>query len=316
MSWIRRILVPVDASAYSEAALPLALAFADKTGAEIRLAMVNEPADLSPGFWAEAFLANHAAYLESVENAVRQRLAVDRGVSSALLEGSVASSILGEAEAADADLIVMGTHGRGGVARMWLGSIADAVVRQSHVPVALVRAEEGEDGKAEASIDAPVDIDHILVPLDGSPFGEAAIEPGLELASAFSARLTFLCTIAAPVIGSSYLPDAAELNRSYVERAEEDARVYLSGLREQHSASGVPVEAEVVTGVRPAPGILGYVAGKGVDLVVMASHARHGLPRMVMGSVADKVIRGSGTPVLVIRAEERGAASDAAEEVA
>lgn len=269
--------------------------------------MVNEPADLSPGFWAEAFLANHAAYLESIENAVRQRMSVDGTVSSALLEGSVASSILEEAKASQADLIVMGTHGRGGFARMWLGSIADAVVRQSHVPVALVRPAEGESGEVEAPIDTSVGIDHVLVPLDGSPFGEAAIEPGLALARDFTASMTFLCTIAPPVMGSSYLPDAVELNRTYVEAAEEDARAYLTGVRDRHSEAGVDLRIEVVSGVRPAPGILGYIADEGVDLVVMASHARHGVPRMVMGSVADKVIRGSGTPVMVIRAEAGGA---------
>jgi len=315
MSWIRKILVPVDASAYSESALPLAIAFAKKTGAEIRLAMVSEPADLSPGFWAEAFLANHAAYLERVQEAVREHLPVESSISSTLLEGSVASSILGEAKSAGADLIVMGTHGRGGFARMWLGSIADAVVRQSHVPVALARPEVGEGGEVEASIDKPVDLGHVLVPLDGSTFGEAAIAPALDLCRSFSARLTFLCTIAQPMLGSSYLPDAAELNRKYLESAEREAQSYLTAVRTRHAGAGVAVDAEVVKSVRPAPGILAHIADHDVDLVVMASHARRGVPRAVMGSVADKVIRGSSTPVLVIRPEEE-ASSEPEEEVA
>jgi nucleotide-binding universal stress UspA family protein len=241
--------VPLDASAFSESALPLALTLAGRTGAEIRLAMVNEPVD-TPGFWTEAFLDNHAEYLDGVTTAVRRRAPVTSEVSSALLEGPVASSLLAEADASGADLVVMGTPGRGGVAGMWLGSVAEAIVRQSALPVTLVRAEES----GARGLDAPTNVSHVVVPLDGSAFGEAAITPALEVCRTLSDRLTFLFTIAHPVLGLALLPDAAELNRAFIERAEADARTYLCPLRERYAGTGVGIHVDVMTGVRPFSG--------------------------------------------------------------
>jgi nucleotide-binding universal stress UspA family protein len=296
---IRKVLVPVDGSAFSEAALPMAIAVAGKAGAEVRLVMVSEPANLAPGAWAEAFLANHADYLESTAEGVRTEAKAGTVVTSMLLEGPVSKAICDEAEGAGADLVVMSTHGHGGLTRMWLGSTTDAVLRQSPVPVLLVRPEE--DGDGPPSVGGSVG--HVAVALDGSDFAEAALDPGLEMARLFEAKVTLLRTVMHPVLTSAYLPDTVEMTEAYLERAEEEARAYLGEVLAAR-AIGSDVEVDVIVSQRPATGILQFVTESGADLVVMASHGRHGVVRAVVGSVTDKVIRAGHTPVLIVHPTE------------
>ena len=139
---LKKILVPVDGSTFGEYALPTALELSRQADADIRLAMVNQPAGLMGG-WEEAFQSTHITYLESLEAKVAEVAASP--VSTALLDGDVPDALCQEAIRSDSDLIVMSTHGRGGLTRMWLGSVADAVVRQSSTPVLLVRPSEGEE---------------------------------------------------------------------------------------------------------------------------------------------------------------------------
>ena len=296
---IRKVLVPVDGSAFSEAALPMAIAVAGKAGAEVRLVMVSEPANLAPGVWAEAFLTNHAEYLEATAEGVRTAAKAGTVVTSTLIEGPVSKAICDEAEGAGADLVVMSTHGHGGLTRMWLGSTTDAVLRQSPVPVLLVRPEE--DGDGPPSVGGSVG--HVAIALDGSDFAEAALDPGLEMARLFEAKVTLLRTVMHPVLTSAYLPDTVEMTEAYLERAEEEARAYLGEVLAAR-AIGSDVEVEVIVSQRPATGILQFVTESGADLVVMASHGRHGVVRAVVGSVTDKVIRAGHTPVLIVHPTE------------
>lgn len=301
---IRKILVPVDGSAFAESAVPLALALADQAGAEIRLAMVNEPINLPPGVWAEAFLATHAKYLEAITESVESRRSSEGAVSSVLLEGEVASTLCDEATISEADLVVMSTHGHGGLTRLWLGSVADALLRDSPVPILLVRPlEEAETAPSEPP---PVVMERIVVALDGSAFAEAALEPALELARLFGASVTLLKAVSYPVLISSYLPDTVQHNEAFIRQAEEEALEYLDGVRARYGDLSVPLSAEVLVSPRPAAGVLEHVQEAGDDLIAMASHARHGLARAVIGSIADKVVRGSHTPVLIVHPVDRG----------
>ncbi len=293
-----KILVPVDGSAFAESAIPLALSLAEKAGADIRLAMVSEPANLPPGVWAEAFLATHSQYLDSITDSLASRSGPETSVSATLLEGEVSRAICEEAESSGADLVVMSTHGHGGLTRVWLGSVAEGVVRSSSSPVVLVRPREVE--AEDEAPEAPDTLSHIVVPLDGSDFAEAAIEPALELARLFAASVTLLRTVSYPVLISSYLPDTAEENQAFIRQAEQEARDYLDLVRSRYDGAGVPLALEVLVSPRPAAGVLDHVEESGADFVAMASHARHGLARVVIGSIADKVIRGSHTPVMIV----------------
>lgn len=310
---IGKILVPVDGSAFAECALPLALALSEKTGAELRLAMVNEPLDITPGPWAEAFLSNHMEYLDSITRSMAHRVAPTTRLSSTLLEGEVAQALCAEAIASDVDLIIISTHGHGGLTRMWLGSVADAVLRESNIPVMLVRPRETEtetDGLV-----SPETIKHVVIPLDGSAFGEAALKPALEFGDRFGASYTLLRTVAYPSMISPYLPDTVQHNALLMKQLEEDAWAYLETIRKEVDDGSRQVDARVLVNKGPASGVLEYVAASGADFVAMASHSRHGIARFTLGSVADKVIRGSHTPVLIVHPQRvEGTASS--EEVA
>ena len=293
---IRTILVPVDGSAFAECALPLALALSEKTGAEIRLAMVNEPLDLTPGPWAEAFLNNHVEYLDSITGSMANRLGPSTPLSSALLEGEVAHALCAEAIDSHVDLIVMSTHGHGGFTRIWLGSVADGVLSESPVPVMLVRPQESGTG----GLVSPETLSHIVIPLDGTAFGEAALEPALELGDRFGASYTLLRTVAYPAMVSPYLPDTVQYNALLMKQLEAEAEAYLETVRQKVDNGSRQVGTQVLINQGAAGGVLKYVAASGADFVAMASHNRHGIARVALGSVADEVMRGSHTPVLIV----------------
>ncbi|MCH8812561.1 MAG: universal stress protein [Gemmatimonadetes bacterium] len=300
---LKKILVPVDGSAFGESALPVALELSRRADADVRLAMVNQPAGLIGG-WEEAFQSTHITYLESLEGKVAKVAA--RPVSTALLDGDVPDALCQEAQRSDSDLIVMSTHGRGGLTRMWLGSVADAVVRRSSTPVLLVRPPEGEAPFLE--VEEPK-IRRVLIPLEGSTLSEGAIEPALELGALFGASFTLLRVIAFPFMGGSFLPETLQTNRSILEEAETEARAYLEGVRSNLDDGSRRIDIDVVVNQQPARGILDYAAANNVDLVSIATHGRGGVERTLLGSTADKVIRGADTPTLIVRPLNKEAAS-------
>ena len=189
---------------------------------------------------------------------------------------------------------------------MWLGSVADAVVRQSSTPVLLVRPPEGEGQFLE--VEEPK-IRRVLIPLEGSTLSEAAIEPGLELGSLFGASFTLLRVIAFPIVGSSYLPETVQTNRSILEETEKEARAYLERVRSRLDDGSRQIDIDVVVNQQPARGILDYAAADNADLVSIATHGRSGAARVLLGSTADKVIRGANTPILIVRPVDGGAAA-------
>lgn len=143
----RSLLVPLDGSDFGEHALPLALSLARRLGAALQVVHVHVPAwgvygELGPYDEATAHVLRDRdrAYVDAV---VRRLAAVaDIVPSSALLDGPVADTISRHAAAIGADLLVMTTHGRGPLTRFWLGSVADALVRQASIPVLLVQPKE------------------------------------------------------------------------------------------------------------------------------------------------------------------------------
>jgi nucleotide-binding universal stress UspA family protein len=300
---LKKILVPVDGSTFGEAALPTALELSRRADADIRLAMVNEQAGATGG-WQENFRRLHTTYLENLEGRVEEGSAGP--ASMVLLEGEVADTLCQEAMRSNSDLIVMSTHGRGGLTRMWLGGVADAVIRQSSTPVLLVRPPEGDEQSLE--VEEPT-IRRVVIPLDGSTLSEAAIERALELGHLFGARFTLLRVVAFPTTVSTYLPDEMQDSRSILEKAEEEARAYLERVRVSLDDGSRQIDIDVAVSPQPARGILDYVAANKADLVSIATHGRSGVGRLLVGSTADKVIRGANTPILIVRPADEEAAS-------
>jgi nucleotide-binding universal stress UspA family protein len=305
------ILVPLDGSAFGEHALPLALSIARRAGAELQLLHVYAP--------LAAVYAEGAAFIDreldhelkerqrTYLSEVAQRLKgfAEVRVRPIVLEGAVAPTVRATAQGTGAGLVVMTTHGRGALARLWLGSVADQLVRDLPVPLLLVRP-----GEAAAEFGSEPVLKHLLLPLDGSPLAEQMIEPAVALGSLMDADYTLLRVVrsvapapagaeglAANVWVQSLMDRMAKLEAA----VRKEAEGYLEGVAGRLRARSLRVRTAVAVENQPAVGILHQAAAPGIDAVALETHGRHGLARLFLGSVADKVIRGAPVPVLVHR---------------
>ena len=306
MRQIQSILVPLDGSSLAEEALPLAQAIAERSRAKLKLVLIHEPHILmEPGpAYSKVELAMQKAdrdYLKSVTT--RLRSVLGRSVSSAVLQGiPVAQTLASYARELGVDLVVMTTHGRGGLRRAWLGSVTDQLIRFSETPILVVRP--GEAGVAKPA----TEMKEILVALDGSPLAEAALEPAVTLAKLWDAEIS-LVQVVRPII----LTDGAPLTfpSGYSEQVtifrRQAAQDYIRDLAERLRESGIRANGVAVLGAAVPETLIDMAAPERVSLIVAATHGLGGLKRMVLGSVADKLVRGANVPTLVVRPAGRRA---------
>lgn len=316
----RTVMVPLDGSPFGECALPLALNLARRSGAKLQLVQVMPPLGAiytdAPLFIDSTFeenlreheRASHLAYLERTVKKLKTAAPV--AVETVLLEGDIPGLLRQQAGKANADLVVMTTHARGPVGRFWLGSVADELVRKLPMPLLLVRP-----GERCTSFEAEPELRNILIPLDGQPLAEQIIEPALALGQLTGARFILLRVIR-PVLPVTYPVDGASLAQvaqSLIERTQalqdqlrEEAMDYLEKIALGLRGRGFQVQTCVEAEEKPALAILNQA--QAADLVALSTHARHGLSRLFVGSVADKIIRGGHLPVLVSRPAASGAA--------
>jgi nucleotide-binding universal stress UspA family protein len=293
----KQIVVPLDGSTFAEAALPLALALSQKTGAGVHLVSVVEPIPaLAYDEWEAAAKSWCEDYLDNV--AERARGEAGGEVTTGLRSGHVVETLLTEAGAKHADLIVMATHGRGALSRAWLGSVADGVIRQAKIPVLFVRPAEGT---APETITAR-SLETILIPLDGSGLSEHAFEQATELGELFGSAYHLTRVVAYPLdIASPYLPYTVQMNQHILRDAKESAASYLEERADRMRRRGLRVTTSVAVDAQAGHGILSEADAVGCDLIAMATHGRSGVGRLVLGSAADKVLRGTQVPVLLLR---------------
>jgi nucleotide-binding universal stress UspA family protein len=298
------ILVPLDGSGFGEHSLPHALSIAERAGATLQLVRVHVPvAPLYGGNELAADVALDATVRDQEGNylgRVLERLAAVAPVpaTSVLLDGPVADAVHDQAVASRTDLVVMATHGRGPWSRLWLGSVADKLIRRLPMPVLLIRPEEGPTDLAARPV-----LKRVLVPLDGSDAAEQILEPAAELGLLMGAEFTLLLVIEPVIVPDRRLAGNAitGLDPALLRQVEAEARQYLERAAERLRARALPVQTEVVLN-RPAPvAILDVARTRAVDLIALETHGRGGLARLVLGSVADKVLRGSSTAVLLHR---------------
>jgi len=305
-----QLLVTLDGSEFGEHALPFAKVIAEKTGASVNISHVHccdPPTELlhnTPfqfeGVNMAAYVAKDAegqrAYLKGQEEALKAELPNNR-VCSALLEGYVTEALERHAREIGAKLIIMTTHGRTGVSRAWLGSVADSLVRHSSFPLLVIRSLE--DGETFP----PVRFDHFLVPLDGSKAGEKILEPTVALGKAMGARFTLLHVVSPHVtMGARVSPRPA----GHLEERLTKAKVYLEGVAERMKGEGIDATPKLESHFAPARAILKTAEEEGVDLIALATHGYTGVKRALLGSVTDKVLRAAKWPLLLERPTEMG----------
>jgi nucleotide-binding universal stress UspA family protein len=286
---IKTVLVPLDGSALAERALPYATALARRTGARVVL--------------VRAVLAHTlpGADPTDAQIALRKRAEADLSATSEQLRlagveaephvyyDEAAAAILDAARVRHADLIVMASHSHSDLGRWIHGSVADDVLRHAPVPVLVVPAA----GSSAWPDDRPP---RLLVPLDGSAVAEQVLAPARALATTLGCAVTFLQVVEPPAplaapefLAASGYDISAELAaaESYLEEVAADWR--RAGL-----------QAGITTAVGYPPSLIPTVAhDKAADLIVMATHGRGGVARVVLGSVATAVLQRAGVPVLL-----------------
>lgn len=301
----RTILLPVDGSNFAEHALPYALGIARRTGATLHPVLVHFPADgVSPSYpYAEAVEArdaeqrdHDAAYMDELVGRLRSS---GVPIRPALLSGPVERELTRYVETARIDLVVMTTHGRSGLERAWLGSTADTLIRRSMVPLLLIRPSDETQEIGAEDHDA---FGRVLVALDGSATAEVALRDALALGTTEGAELVLCHVIQPPVVPtSSYLPHTIQITHDETMTRKASMMAYLAAIAGEPWLADRAIRTTVRVDPHPPSAILKLAGEVGADLIVMGTHGRGGLRRMILGSVADKVIRGSTRSVLVHR---------------
>ena len=301
MSAFRHLLVPLDGSGLAEAVLSATAALAERLGASLTLLHVMEQ-DAPATIHGERHLTDEGdaeRYLEDVQ----RRLALgDRPVARHVhqaKEGDVALAIVQHAEELRVDLIVMSTHGRGGLRELVVGSIAQRVLQRGAAPIFLIQPARGAP--------APFACRTILVPLDGTAAHEPALDAAVELARAFGARLHLVIVVPTPATlsgGTAAVGTMMPLaTTALLDLATEGAAEYMRRQVERLRASGLEATAEVRRG-EPAANLVEAAEHAGADVITMASHGRAGLEAFWEGSVSAKVVARFGRPVLLVRATD------------
>jgi nucleotide-binding universal stress UspA family protein len=200
--------------------------------------------------------------------------------------------ILDRAAKSDADLIVMGTHGRGGMAHVLLGSVAERVVRTAHCSVLTLRDRPDRT------------VRQVLVPTDFSATADAALDCAFVLAARLGADLQLLHVVDDPFLAEGMAAEAYIAEAPTVRTAMlRDAQARLKH-RSSWPGVDVTVHTEVVFG-HNAKTIAEYAAMRNIDLIVMGTHGRTGVAHLLLGSVAERLVRTAPCPVLTVRQTPR-----------
>lgn len=298
------IVVPLDGSEFSEAALPLATAVSRTLHAGIDLVRVQDPPTLLPSdalaplpvINPEAEAALREASTEWLNRAgCALRESVEFPVRMEMLDGPVGAAVSEYVHRVGANLIVMATHGRGGIALTLMGSIASDILRAARVPVLLLRPRE------DAPQPAPLPLEHVLIPLDGSPMSETAIGPAIAILA--GARRVTLMEVTSPVpLDALAMPaPLAMVDPAALADAVQVSREYLEGLAKMLRAEGCNVDVRAEAATSAAAAIAHALAESRAQMIAMATHGRGAVGRFLLGSVAHAVLRGATVPVLLYR---------------
>jgi nucleotide-binding universal stress UspA family protein len=290
---IKRIVVPLDGSVASETIIPYVERIATACNAGVLLlAAVDKPRDWGENTGGDLKGERHEA--ESYLRRLQARLASSIGsdVEAEVVNSEPAAGILAAAGRQHPDLIAMTTHGRSGVARWVLGSIATKVLHATHTPLLLVRPPtEGEQRNAPT-------IEKLLVALDGSELSTSVLPFAGDLSKRLQASIVLFHAVFEPVM--TYPGAEAIFTTTALEQMQAGAQEFLASRAGNLTSQGV--EAEVVVALGNATdGIVWAAERENADLIVMSTHGRSGLERVVLGSVADGVVRRTSLPVIVVR---------------
>ncbi len=296
-----KMLIPLDGSRTAEKVLPFARVLAQTLKIPIELLGV-----VDIGVMVAHIAADKARYLDTLisqgerSSGVYLKEIAERlpglNVTCTVERGRPAEAIIERAAADKGTLITMATHGRSGINRWLLGSVAEKVLRGTANPLFLVRGNE------EGTTDGSAAMRSIIVPLDGSELAESVLPTVVAVAKMLDLEVV-LCRVyelpASAYYGAEdYLPNYDALKA----QVQDEARSYLEQKGEALKAKGLAKVSSVVLEGSGADEIIHFAQTHPDSLVAMCTHGRSGVKRWVLGSVTEKVVRHSGDPVLVVRA--------------
>lgn len=284
------ILIPTDGSEVAETAAQKAVSLAERFDAELHVIYVVEPERLS-------YIVDDARGeltrrgTEAIERIETQADEAGITTTTAVIDDGevVHRSILDYAADQEIDLIVMGTHGRGGIGRMVLGSVAEQTLRESPVPVMTVH----EDTVIDTSLDS------LLVPFDGSESAMAAVDQAIDLAKTTDGTINLL-----NVVNYSAISGGEIASGMVIDALEEAGEQALAAAAERIEENGVMVGDSAVEIGSPFRTIVKYAEQNDIDCIVMGTHGRSGVDRLLLGSVTERVIRQTELPVIATKAPE------------
>lgn len=280
---IGTVVIPLDGSRLAEAALTYGQLIAGRTGATLHLVQV--------------IAEESNAALERVAKNYLKHVSANSQMAtiSEVRAGDPASEILAATAGQANPIIVMSTHGRSGIGRWLIGSVADRVVRGGGAPVLMLRS-----GVVQPD---PETIHAIIVPLDGSALSEQALPVAETIANLFGAKLTLIriadTTALLRNFAMSYAPLPADIVNQLISDMTNDATQYLESVADRMRESGLVVETTALAGL-PTDRLLGQIHQHQASLVVMATHGRGGVRRLVLGSVAERLLLLGQTPIVMV----------------
>ncbi|HLY73545.1 MAG TPA: universal stress protein [Planctomycetota bacterium] len=286
---IERIVVPLDGSMTAETILTQVCRVLDRKDSELILLRAVDLTPIKTAMMdAEAALGAAREYLQG------QKEKLERGgvkVRIIARLGTPAGAILETVKEQHATMVALATHGASGVSRLLLGSVTEEVLRQSPVPVLVIRPFWSYEVQLPRGSEHPP-VRTLLVPVDGTDRSTVSLPGIIELARLFDMRILLLRVL--------------EANKRRPVLAEEHAKALkqLKALARTVEKAGVEAVTLVDVG-DPARQILDSIRARGVDLIAMTTHGRSGLKRLVAGSVTERVLRSATVPLLVTCSPER-----------
>jgi nucleotide-binding universal stress UspA family protein len=286
-----RILVPLDGSGLAELALAYAEELAIAFSSELVLLYVSEAKE-------SQYHPMHQLYLEEVAKRVGEHLKKRAKIKAIVLTGEPAEGIINYAEKNKASVIIMASHGRSGIRGWVMGSVASKVLEATMVPVLLIRV-----GKPSKRAPGKHLLERILLPLDGSESGEAAVPYIKELGDRLGSEVILFGVVAAgqhvhTVGGLDYIlyPEPE------MELFKVEAREYLERLYRRLAGGKGAVRVELRVGDDVAGEVLRFAKKAKASLIAISAHGHSGIEKWVFGSVASKIVQVSQIPVLLVRA--------------
>ena len=301
-----RILLPLDGSKFAEQAIPFAAELAAQMDASIHVVKVHQPLQ-DPGLGEAMFMASKLLDDEIRDDdlAYLARTARDERIArflptTALIDGAVVAALSNYITNNQIHLVVMTTHGNGGLKRVWFGSVADELMRSVDVPLLLLRPQ----GAAEGLVPHLRPMRHILLPVDGTEYSERLVETAVRIGGSDHTRYTLLQVLLPAIPVGFGEATAMPVMPTMLEELRRNARTHLERIAESLHKRGYSVDTVVSVNNDVANTIRTFAVENNVDVIAMVTHAPTGWKRIALGSVSEAVLRRTNVPLLVLHPKD------------